>query len=181
MTDTPTQWDDLMRRKGFTSIRQLAKAADLNHTIVNRVIMKGATTSPENMQHIAWALGVNVEDLYGITSGVEAKPLSIPKGSEKLTERQKVAFQELIRSVIDVMEEKEVTDDEFVYEKTPETAQPGQEKTAQVTPIGGYSWRKPRTPAQRKFEETGRLVAKVKREFPQDPHKIDPKSPDTPE
>jgi hypothetical protein len=171
VTDIPIQWDDLMIRKGFTSIRQLAKAADLNHTIVNRVIMKDATTSAENMQKIAWALDVPVEELYGITSGVAAKPLSIPKGTEKLSERQKSAVQELIRSMV---EEKEVTNDEFVYEKNPETAQPGQEKTGSVTPIGGYKWR---TPAQQKFEDAGRRVAKIRRDFPQDSPSSDTDSP----
>ncbi|MEW1808651.1 hypothetical protein [Pseudarthrobacter sp. NPDC080039] len=93
-----------MARAGYTSIRQLAKAARLNHIVVNPVIMKGTSTAPENMTALAAALSVPVEDLYFIKSGTRARPLSIPAGTEKLSERQKDAISELIRSMIEERE-----------------------------------------------------------------------------
>jgi hypothetical protein len=162
-----------MDKAGITSLRQLAKAAELSsHNIANHVIIKGGKTSDENMQKIAVALHVPVERLYEITTGVTAKPLVLPLGTEKLTQRQQDAVKEIIRTLVEANENAT----EFVHKKTPETAQPGQEKTTNVTPIGG---RRTLTPAQRKFEAAGRRVAKIPRNIPQDSPKIDPDSTDT--
>jgi hypothetical protein len=126
MTAIPKPWMELMDKAGITSIRQLAKAAGFTgHTVVNAVIMRGASTSQENMEKIATALRVPVENLYGITSGVSARPLTMPAGSEKLSERQKNAVAEIIRTMI---EEKEYVA-EFVDKKSAAPAEPVQEKS----------------------------------------------------
>lgn len=165
MTATPKPWMDLMNQQGITSIRQLAKVAGLpDHSAINRVIMKGTSTSEENMIRVARALKVPVEELYRITSGVAARPLTMPAGTEKLSERQKNAVAEIIRTMI---EEKEYVE-KFVDKKTDQTAERVQEKTASVTPIGGRVGRVKLTPAERKFEDTGRKVARNKRDVPQD-------------
>lgn len=125
MTAIPKPWMDLMERQGIKSIRQLAKVAGLpGHTAINAVIMKGATTSTENMVKVARVLKVPVEDLYQITSGVPARPLTMPVGTEKLSERQKNAIAEIIRSMV---EEKEYVE-RIVDEKTVEPAERVQEK-----------------------------------------------------
>lgn len=173
MTTIPAQWAQLMDNAGITSLRQLAKAADLSsHNITNNVIIKGAKTSDENMQKIAIALHVPVERLYEITTGVAAKPLALPLGTEKLTPRQQEAVKEIIRTLVEANENAT----ELVHKKSPETTQHDQEKTPVVTPIRG---RRTLTPAQVRFEEAGRRVAKISREIPQDSPKIDPDSTDT--
>lgn len=161
MTAIPAQWAALMDKVGITSIRELAKVAGLpSHNIINPVIMRGTTTSDENMTKVAAALKVPVEQLYQITSGVESRPITLPKGTEKLSERQKNAIAELIRTMIEEKDNAGIVD-----KKSPETAEPAQEKTASVTPIGG----RPRlTPAQRKFEGSERKVARIRREVVQD-------------
>lgn len=127
MTAIPKPWMDLMDRQGITSIRQLAKVAGLpDHTRVNAVIMRGASTSPENMERIAQALRVKVEELYRITSGVPARPLTMPAGTEKLSERAKNAIAEVVRVMI---EEKEQYDAKIVDKKSPEPAERVQEKS----------------------------------------------------
>lgn len=127
MTAIPKPWADLMERQGIKSIRQLAKAAGLpGHTAINAVIMRGATTSPANMVKVARVLKVPVEDLYQITSGVPARPLTMPVGTEKLSERQKNAIAEIIRSMV---EEKEYVE-QFVDKKSVEPAEQVQEKNA---------------------------------------------------
>lgn len=126
MAAIPKQWQELMDQQGITSIRQLAKVAGLpGHTVINAVIMKGATTSEENMEKVAKALKVPVEQLYSITSGVAARPLTMPAGTEKLSERQKNAVAEIIRTMI---EEREYVE-KFVDKKTDQPAEPVQEKT----------------------------------------------------
>lgn len=149
---------ELMDKVGITSIRQLAKVADLpDHTRINAVIMRGGTTSEENMEKVAKALRVPVETLYGITSGVEARPLTMPAGTERLSERAKSAIAEVIRVMI---EEKEQYDAEIVDKKSVEPAQQVPEKnetrplTAEETyalaarpdlfPKGSTNRRKPR-------------------------------------
>jgi len=125
MTAIPKPWMELMNQQDIGSIRQLAKAAGFTgHTVVNAVIMRGASTSQENMEKIATALRVPVENLYGITSGVAARPLTMPAGTEKLSERQKNAVAEIIRTMI---EEKE-NDQKSVDKKTGDPAEPIQEK-----------------------------------------------------
>lgn len=117
----------LMEQVGITSIRQLAKLADLpDHTRINAVIMRGATTSEENMEKVARVLRVDVEELYRITSGVAARPLTMPAGTEKLSERAKNAIAEVIRVMI---EEKEQYDQKIVDKKSPGTAEQVQEKS----------------------------------------------------
>lgn len=173
MTAIPAPWMRLMDKVGIASIRQLANAAGFrSNTTVNNIVMKGTQANEENMQKIATALKVPVEDLYAITTGVASRPLTLPLGTEKLSPRQKEAVAEIIRLMV---EEKENAE-EFVYKKSPETTEHAQEKTGSVTPIRG---RRTLTPAQQRFEESGRKVAKLKRDFPQDSPSITPTSPDT--
>ena len=181
MTATTSQWAKLMDNAGFTSVRQLAKAAGIDHTIVNRVITKSSTTSAENMERIAGALQVPVEELYELKSGTPATPLVVPGESEMLSERQKTAFMELIRTIVE--DKKNVAGlsaelAKFVDKKSAESAQPVQEKTGNVTPLGGRSRL---TPAQQRFDAVKGKAARIKRDIPQDSPKIDPASPDTDE
>lgn len=125
MTAIPKPWMDLMDQQGISSIRQLAKTAGLvGHTAINAVIMRGAVTSEENMEKVARVLKVPVEELYRITSGVAARPLTMPAGTEKLSERQKNAVAEIIRTMIE--EKENVT--KFVDKKSEDPAEPVQEK-----------------------------------------------------
>ena len=175
VAEIPKPWQELMDQAGITSMRQLAQIAELtSHTTVNQVIIKGGTTSEENMEKIARALKVPVERLYSITSGAASRPLALPRGTEKLSERQKTAIVEIIRTMV---EEKENAP-EIVHKKSAGTTEQAQEKTASVTPIGD---RKKLTPAQQRFEESGRKVARQKMDFPQDSPRISPVSSDTDE
>lgn len=126
MAAIPKAWQELMDQQGISSIRQLAKLAGLQgHTAINAVIMKGTTTSEENMERVAKALKVPVEELYKITSGVAARPLTMPAGTEKLSERQKNAVAEIIRTMV---EEKE-REEKIVDKKNDDPAEPVQEKS----------------------------------------------------
>lgn len=118
-----------MDKVGISSIRQLAKEAGLpDHTRINAVIMRGTSTSLENMEKVASALRVPVEELYRITSGVPARPLSMPAGTEKLSERQKNAVAEMVRTMV---EEKEYVEklEKLVDKKSSEPAEQVQEKS----------------------------------------------------
>lgn len=173
MTAIPDPWKRLMERAGIDSIRELANKAGLdNHSAINRVIMKGTTTSAENMEKVATALRVSIADLYEITQGAPSAPLTMPRGTELLSERQKRAIAEIIRTMV---EEKENATG-IVDKKSAGSAEQAQEKMAGVTPLRG---RRNLTPAQRRFEESGRRVAKIKREMPEDSPKIPPTSSDT--
>lgn len=164
MAEIPAPWKKLMDQQGISSIRELAKAAGLpSHNTINPVIMKGTSTSPEHMQKVAWVLKVPVEELYQITSGVAARPLTMPAGTEKLSERAKNAVAEIIRVLI---EQEEHAGN--VYEKSDGTTERDQEKTSNVTPIGGRASHRKRTPAQVKFDAIERKVAKTRRDSAQD-------------
>lgn len=173
VTEIPRHWRELMDKAGYTSIRQLAKAAGLNHTVVNPVIMKGTSTNPDNMAKIAAVLSTPVEELYFIKSGTRNRPLTLPKGTEKLTERQKDAVSELIRSMI---EEKEQNEAKFVDKKTVQSTEHVQEKTTNVTPLGD---RPKRIPPHERFEKSGRKVARIMREIPEDLPRIPDETPNT--
>lgn len=164
VAEIPKQWHELMDRAGYASIRQLAKAAGLNHTVVNPVIMKGTTTSPDNMGKIAAVLSVPLEDLYLIKSGTRNRPLSIPKGTELLTERQKDAVAELIRSMVEERLQ-DATDDSFVDTQKSDPPESVPEKNGTVTALGG---RTKRLPAEERFAEHQRRVARLRRNIP--PH-----------
>lgn len=129
MTAIPKPWMDLMDQVGIASIRQLAKVAGLaDHTRINAVIMTGASTSVENMEKVARTLRVPVEDLYRITSGVAARPLTMPTGTEKLSERQKNAVAEMVRTMV---EEKEYVEklEKLVDKKSHQPTEQDQEKS----------------------------------------------------
>lgn len=130
----PQQWKVLMDRRDIDSIRKLAGLAGIvtstgraDHNRLTAVIMDGKTTSEENMVKVARALGVDVEELYRITSGVPARPLTMPVGTEKLSERQRNAVAEIVRSMV---EEKEYVAklEKLVDKKSRETAEQVQEK-----------------------------------------------------
>lgn len=128
----PKPWKDLMDKAGIRSIRHLSQVAEIkttsgepDHTRANAVIMRGGTTSPENMGKLAAALRVPVEELYRITSGVAARPLTMPAGTEKLSERAKNALAEVIRVMI---EEREQNDEKSLDKKSSEPAERVQEK-----------------------------------------------------
>jgi hypothetical protein len=177
MAATPKAWQELMDQQGISSIRQLAKIAGLpDHTRINAVIMNGSTTSTENMEKVARALKVPVEELYKITSGVAARPMSMPAGTEKLSERAKNAVAEIIRVLIEEEERAENVD-----KKSDGPTERAQEKTGTVTPIGGRGHGPRLTPAQERFNVIERKVAKTRRDFPQDTPKENQGSPNTDE
>lgn len=134
MSEIPSKWSDLLIKAGFTdrrngapSLRRLGDAAGVNVSTVSRLVIKGMGLTDANMQKIADALRVSVDEVYGLTSGVTAKPMTLPLGTEKLTEREKNAVAEIIRSLVNSKELGSGEDDD--PEKTSEQAEPAEEKT----------------------------------------------------
>ena len=180
VTAIPGKWADLLVRAGLVdprregqipSLRQLASAAELTPTTVGRIVLQGRSATPENMQKIARALRIPLDDLYLVAKGVEARPLQLPPGTENLSLKEKEAVLEIIRVLVDSKEHKNA---EIVDKKKTEPAEPEQEKTAGVTPIGG---RRKLTPLERQFEAVGRKAARIRQGNPEGSHKIDPDMP----
>ena len=133
MSEIPSKWADLLIKAGFTdrrngapSLRRRGDAAEVNVSTVSRLVIKGMGLTDANMQKIADALRVDVDDIYGLTSGVTAKPMTMPLGTEKLTEREKNALAEIIRALVNSKEPGNANDDP---EKTSQPAEPAEEKT----------------------------------------------------
>lgn len=132
MTEIPGKWADLLIKAGFTdrrygtaSLRRLGETAGVNVSTVSRLVIKGMGLTDANMQKIAEALKVPVAELHELATGAKAEPFIPPKGTEKLTAREKEAIAEIIRALVNSKEQNVVDDSE----KTAESAEPDQEKT----------------------------------------------------
>jgi hypothetical protein len=120
MNTIPSKWADLLIKAGYTdprdrvtpSLNQLSKASGIHTTTISRLVLKGLGLSEVNMGKIAEALRVPVSDLYELSTGEKVEPLTLPKGTEKLSHREKEAVNEIIRSLINAKE--------HVDERTPE-------------------------------------------------------------
>ena len=133
MTEIPGKWADLLIKAGFTdrrngaaSLRRLGEASGVNVSTVSRLVIKGKVLTDANMQKIADALKVPVEELHRLATGVTAKPMTLPMGTEKLTEREKQALAEIIRALVNSKEHGDVDNSS---EKIPEPAEQAEEKT----------------------------------------------------
>ena len=108
MNTIPSKWADLLVKAGYTdprdrvtpSLNQLSKASGVHTTTISRLVLKGLGLSEANMTKIAEALSVPVSDLYELSTGEKVEPLTLPKGTEKLSHREKEAVTEIIRSLI---------------------------------------------------------------------------------
>lgn len=131
-TEIPAKWANLLLKAGYedpryagvASMRQLSYKIDVNTTTISRLITKGEVLSDELMQKIADALKVQVEELYGLATGVAARPMTLPAGTEKLTEREKNALAEIVRTLVSLKEAEHDTLDE----KSRQPAEPAKEK-----------------------------------------------------
>lgn len=131
-TEIPAKWASLLLKAGYedpryagvASMRQLSYKIDVNTTTISKLMTKGEVLSDELMQKIADALNVPVEELYGLATGVVARPMTLPAGTEKLTEREKNALAEIVRTLVSLKEE----DHDARNEKSRHPAQSGKEK-----------------------------------------------------
>src|SRR5438067_9656434 len=99
MSETPKQWEDLMARSGYRSIRDLAKACGASPATVAGIVLHGKRGSDDTRQKIATALKVSVAQLNEIRTGRLEEPLRMPPGTEKLSVREKEAVAEIIRTM----------------------------------------------------------------------------------
>ncbi|MBT2537264.1 helix-turn-helix transcriptional regulator [Arthrobacter sp. ISL-69] len=112
MNTIPSKWADLLVQAGYTdprdrvtpSLNQLSKSSGVHTTTISRLVLKGLGLSEVNMKKIAEALRVPVSDLYELSTGEKVEPLTLPKGTEKLSHREKEAVTEIIRSLINAKE-----------------------------------------------------------------------------
>lgn len=113
------------RRNGAPSLRRLGEAAGVNVSTVSRLVIQNRGLTDVNMQKIAEALRVPVEDLYLMSSGVGAAPFVPPKGTEKLSVQEKDALAEIIRALVNAKEQG----NEHADQKSVAPSERDQEKT----------------------------------------------------
>lgn len=132
--EIPAKWASLLLKAGYedprypgiASMRQLSYKIGVPPTTISKLMTKGEVLSDELMQKIATGLNAPVEELYGLATGVVAKPMTLPAGTEKLTEREKNALAEIVRTLVSLKEE----DHDARNEKSRQPAKPAQEKSA---------------------------------------------------
>lgn len=99
----PQHWLDVMAPRGLTSIRRLAERAGLSHTAVNDVV-HGDAKNPahETLAGIATALELPLADVYDLAGRPQAAAAhwAPPAEANLLTDRQRRAIEDLIRSIV---------------------------------------------------------------------------------
>jgi transcriptional regulator with XRE-family HTH domain len=125
MSETSPQWEDLMARSGYRSIRDLAKACGASPATVAGIVLHGKRGSDETRQKIASALKVSVAQLNEIRTGRREEPLRMPPGTEKLSVREKEAVAEIIRAMVSL---KEAANEHSESQKKNEASEPWEEK-----------------------------------------------------
>lgn len=106
--ETPAEWQALMRARGISSLRMLAVKAGVSSPAATRLVHGDTSSSDETIAAVAEALGVPLARIYELVgvSAAEAKPYSPPAEASRLTDRQRRAIDEIIRSIVAATEEE---------------------------------------------------------------------------
>lgn len=102
--EIPTQWQRLMDNSGFSSVRRLAEAAGVAHTVVARIIHSDGTPRDESVVAVAEALGQPAAKIYALM-GQSVPDVAgrwvPPEESARLSGAQRDALATLIRTMVD--------------------------------------------------------------------------------
>ena len=97
----PEHWQLFMDQKGIRSIAHLAELTGIAGMTANRLVMGDAKTRPDILRNMARALRVDDAVIYGLAGWpTTTKPWEPPAEAEAMTERQRKAVTELIRSFV---------------------------------------------------------------------------------
>lgn len=105
MSEISTQWEELMTRAGYSSLRKLSEACGVSPATAAGIVLHGKRGSDESRQKIADALGITVAQMNEISTGRREEPLQMPKGTEILSLREKEAVAEIIRTIVNAKEQ----------------------------------------------------------------------------
>lgn len=106
LDDIPQPWREAMENAGTYSLRDLAARAGLGTSTVSDLIYGRKSTSERTMQAAADSLRLPVTTIrsWAATARGEVGPYQPPAVANRLTERQRRAIDELIRSIVTPVE-----------------------------------------------------------------------------
>lgn len=125
MSEISPEWEDLMNRAGYSSLRKLSEACGVSPATVAGIVLHGKPGSDKSVEKIAQALRVTVAQLNEIRTGRREEPLRLPKGTENLSPSEKEAVQVIIRSLVNA---KESEREHVTKKKSPHPSEPVEEK-----------------------------------------------------
>lgn len=102
-TTIPEPWGSLLEQRGITSIRALSRKSGLSVETTRKAVLGLATPRLETVQALADALQVSVpqiETLLGDEYVSTARPYAPPAEADRMTRRQRVAVDEMIRLLV---------------------------------------------------------------------------------
>lgn len=133
MTGIPARWVAARNAAGYTSFRKLAEAAgNMSPQTVLDIARGASNPQPANRARLAKALRMTPEQFHQLLTGTDEQivPYDPPRGSERLSQRERRAITEVILTFLDNKEpkseqgtnEKKTSDagDARVGEKTPD-------------------------------------------------------------
>lgn len=100
--DIPAPWRDAMEKAGTYSLRDLAARAGVGTSTVSDLIYGRKLASERTMQAAADSLRLPITTIreWAATARGEVGPYQPPAVANRLTERQRRALDELIRSIV---------------------------------------------------------------------------------
>ena len=102
-TTIPEPWRSLMEQRGLPSIRALSRKSGLAVETTRKAILGLAVPKLESIQALAYALDVpveHVEALLGVEYVSAPTPYAPPSEADRMTQRQRVAVDEMIRLLV---------------------------------------------------------------------------------
>lgn len=102
-TTIPEPWSSLLEQRGITSIRALSRKSGLSVETTRKALLGLATPRLETIQALAEALQVSVpriETMLGDEYVSTARPYAPPAEADRMTRRQRVAIDEMIRLLV---------------------------------------------------------------------------------
>lgn len=99
--EIPELWGKLLESKGISSLRHLAREADVAPTSVSRLVHGDGESADATIHAIAEVLGVDLPTMYRLAGqgAPEAAPYVPPAEANRLTARQRRAIDDLIRAI----------------------------------------------------------------------------------
>lgn len=88
-------------RTGNPSLAALGRMAGVSTTTASKLVLSGEAVGSRSLDAIAKALRVPAADLLWWATGKPEKPWYPPRGSEKLTARERRVLDELVRLILE--------------------------------------------------------------------------------
>jgi transcriptional regulator with XRE-family HTH domain len=97
----PEHWQLFFDQKGISSVAHLSRRTGIAGMTANRLVHGEARTSPDILRQVAQALDVEDVVIYGLAGWpTTTKPWEPPVEAEAMTDRQRKAVTEMIRSFV---------------------------------------------------------------------------------